>query len=152
MNNTTAVLGFSRIGEQRELKKSLESYWKGEITLASVEDTAKHLRERHWKYQKDAGIDLISCNDFSLYDNMLDLLIVLGAEPKRFKDINSTTQRYFAMAKGDKTHTAMEMTKWMNSNYHYIVPELFVQRRHIFNIVKLTIDPYALKPSLGKIL
>jgi len=124
MNNTTAVLGFSRIGEQRELKKALESYWKGDISLASLEETVKSLRERHWNYQKDAGVDLISCNDFSLYDNMLDLLIILGAEPERFKDIDNTTQRYFAMAKGDKTHTAMEMTKWMNSNYHYIVPEL----------------------------
>ena len=124
MNNTTAVLGFSRIGEQRELKKSLELYWKSEIKLEQLEDTAKMLRERHWNYQKDAGIDLISCNDFSLYDNMLDLLIILGAEPQRFKDIKDTTNRYFAMAKGDTTHTAMEMTKWMNSNYHYIVPEL----------------------------
>jgi len=124
MNNTTAVLGFSRIGEQRELKKSLELYWKGEIILSDLEDTAKSLRERHWLYQKDAGIDLIPCNDFSLYDNMLDLLIILGAEPTRFKDIDNTLERYFTMAKGDKTHTAMEMTKWMNSNYHYIVPEL----------------------------
>ena len=124
MNNTTAVLGFSRIGEQRELKKSLELYWKGEIKLTDLEDTAKVLRQRHWTYQKEAGIDLISCNDFSLYDNMLDLLIILGVEPTRFKDIDNTIERYFIMAKGDKTHTAMEMTKWMNSNYHYIVPEL----------------------------
>ena len=124
MNNTTAVLGFSRIGEQRELKKSLELYWKGECSLPALEETAKMLRQRHWAYQQDAGIDMIACNDFSYYDNVLDLLIILGAEPSRFKDIDNTLDRYFTMAKGDETHTAMEMTKWMNSNYHYIVPEL----------------------------
>ena len=107
MNNTTAVLGFSRIGEQRELKKALELYWKGEINLSTLEITAKTLRQRHWLYQKDAGIDMISCNDFSLYDNILDLLIILGAEPTRFKDIDNTLQRYFTMAKGDKKHMSM---------------------------------------------
>lgn len=118
------VLGFPRIGEKRELKFALEKYWRGEIELSELEATAKELRARHWNYQKDAGVDCISVNDFSYYDIMLDTMFVLGAIPNRFRDISDKTAQYFAMARGDKTHTAMEMTKWLNSNYHYIVPEL----------------------------
>jgi 5-methyltetrahydropteroyltriglutamate--homocysteine methyltransferase len=118
------VLGFPRIGEKRELKFALEKYWKGQIELSELEETAKELRKRHWKYQVDAGIECLSVNDFSYYDIMLDTMFVLGAIPQRFKDIEDKTAQYFAMARGDKTHTAMEMTKWLNSNYHYIVPEL----------------------------
>ncbi|EJF06923.1 methionine synthase II (cobalamin-independent), partial [Thiovulum sp. ES] len=118
------VLGFPRIGEKRELKFALEKYWKGEIALSDLEATAKELRNRHWKYQVEAGIDCLSVNDFSYYDIMLDTMFVLGAIPSRFRDIEDKTAQYFAMARGDKTHTAMEMTKWLNSNYHYIVPEL----------------------------
>jgi len=118
------ILGFPRIGEKRELKFALEKYWRGEISLEELEDVAKKLRARHWNYQKDAGVDCISVNDFSYYDIMLDTMFLLGAIPSRFKDIEDKTARYFAMARGDKTHTAMEMTKWFNTNYHYIVPEL----------------------------
>lgn len=118
------VLGFPRIGEKRELKFSLEKYWKGEISFSEVESLAKELRMRHWNYQKDAGIDCLSVNDFSFYDTVLDMMFVLGAIPSRFKDISDKKDQFFAMARGDKTHTAMEMTKWFNSNYHYIVPEL----------------------------
>ncbi len=118
------TIGFPRIGEQRELKFALESYWSGKKDFAHVEKTAKDLRLRHRQYQKDAGIDLVSVNDFSLYDNMLDTAVMLGAIPQRFRDIEDKTARYFAMARGDKTRVAMEMTKWFNTNYHYIVPEL----------------------------
>ena len=118
------ILGFPRIGEQRELKKALESFWKGEIKFSELKEVGKTLRERHWQYQIDAGIDCLSVNDFSFYDNMLDAMFVLGAIPRRFRDIKDKTVRYFAMARGDETHTAMEMTKWFNTNYHYIVPEL----------------------------
>lgn len=121
----TSVVGFPRIGEQRELKKSLEAYWSKKADFSDVEKTAKELRARHWGYQKDAGIDLISVNDFSLYDNMLDMMQTLGAIPKRFRDLsNDKTYQYFSMARGNDTTPAMEMTKWFNSNYHYIVPEL----------------------------
>ena len=120
----TSVIGFPRIGEQRELKKSLEAYWSKKSTFDVVEKTAKELRARHWGYQKDAGIDLIAVNDFSLYDNMLDLMQTLGAIPKRFRDLEDKTYQYFSMARGNDTTTAMEMTKWFNTNYHYIVPEL----------------------------
>ncbi|MBD3823802.1 MAG: 5-methyltetrahydropteroyltriglutamate--homocysteine S-methyltransferase, partial [Epsilonproteobacteria bacterium] len=75
------VIGFPRIGEQRELKRVLESYWAKEVPFSEVERVARELRERHWRYQSDAGIDCISCNDFSLYDNMLDTSVMLGAIP-----------------------------------------------------------------------
>ena len=117
------VIGYPRIGERRELKFALESYWSGKSDAAALEETAVSLRRRHWGEQQDAGIGFIACNDFSYYDNMLDTCVMLGAIPHRFRDIPDATARYFAMARGDKTRTAMEMTKWFNTNYHYIVPE-----------------------------
>jgi len=121
---TTYNIGFPRIGEKRELKFALEKYWKKEIALEELEETGRQLRLRHWAYQRDAGIDSIACNDFSFYDQTLDMIVTLGLEPERFRDIADPVKRYFAMARGDETHTAMEMTKWFNTNYHYIVPEL----------------------------
>ncbi len=117
------VIGFPRIGEQRELKFALESFWAGKSDFSEVEKVAKELRVRHWGYQKEIGIDLISVNDFSLYDNMLDMAVMLGAIPQRFKNLKDE-ELYFAMARGNKDAVAMEMTKWFNTNYHYIVPEL----------------------------
>ncbi|OYZ63134.1 MAG: 5-methyltetrahydropteroyltriglutamate--homocysteine S-methyltransferase, partial [Sulfuricurvum sp. 24-42-5] len=124
MNNQTAVLGFPRIGEKRELKTALENYWKGTISLDELNALASQLRLKHWTLQRSAGITSVAVNDFSFYDNTLDLMIALGAQPQRFRDIRDTNERYFTMARGDDTHTAMEMTKWFNTNYHYIVPEL----------------------------
>lgn len=118
------TIGFPRIGEQRELKFALEAYWSGKAPFTEVEKVAKELRIRHWEYQKKAGIDLVSVNDFSLYDNMLDTAVMLGAIPQRFREIEDPTDRYFAMARGTGDTFAMEMTKWFNTNYHYIVPEL----------------------------
>ncbi|WP_024789947.1 5-methyltetrahydropteroyltriglutamate--homocysteine S-methyltransferase [Lebetimonas sp. JH292] len=120
----TYVIGFPRIGEQRELKRALESYWGGKISQNELKQTAADLIKRHLIYQKNAGIDMISVNDFSFYDNMLDTTVILNAVPQRYKDIENCMDRYFAMARGDKSHKAMEMTKWFNTNYHYIVPEL----------------------------
>ncbi len=120
----TTTIGFPRIGEQRELKFALEAYWNGMESFSHVQTIATKLMHRHWEYQKNAGIDLISVNDFSLYDNMLDTAVMLGAIPQRFRDIEDKTDRYFAMARGTKESRAMEMTKWFNTNYHYIVPEL----------------------------
>ena len=124
MTNQITVLGFPRIGEKRELKIALESYWKGEISLNELNSIAAGLRLKHWNLQRGAGIEAVAVNDFSLYDNMLDLMVTLGAEPERFSDIKDPTCRYFTMARGDETHIAMEMTKWFNTNYHYLVPEL----------------------------
>ncbi len=118
------VTGFARIGEQRELKRALESFWRGDISFKEVIEVSDMLKTRHWKYQKEAGVDFVSVNDFSLYDQTLDMIEILGLVPDRFKDIADKQRRYFAMARGDANHTAMEMTKWFNTNYHYIVPEL----------------------------
>lgn len=120
----TYVTGFPRIGEKRELKFALEAYWAHKTDFETVKAVAKTLRERHWNYQKERHIDFISCNDFSLYDIMLDTTVMIGTIPPRFENIEDKTARYFAMARGDDDHAAMEMTKWFNTNYHYIVPEL----------------------------
>ncbi|EDM24512.1 5-methyltetrahydropteroyltriglutamate--homocysteine S-methyltransferase [Caminibacter mediatlanticus] len=133
----TYVIGFPRIGEQRELKKALESYWAGKINQEELKQTASELRKRHWIYQKNAGIDMISVNDFSFYDNMLDMTVMLNAIPEKYKDIDNCMDRYFAMARGDANHKAMEMTKWFNTNYHYIVPELDVNMGFKANIEKI---------------
>jgi len=133
----TYVIGFPRIGEQRELKKALESYWAGKISQDELKSTASELRKRHWIYQKNAGIDMISVNDFSFYDNMLDMSVILNAVPEKYKDIENCMDRYFAMARGDSAHKAMEMTKWFNTNYHYIVPELNENMNFIANTTKI---------------
>jgi 5-methyltetrahydropteroyltriglutamate--homocysteine methyltransferase len=120
----TLINGFPRIGENRELKKSLENYWAHKVPFDEVEDTARVLREKHWRLQKDLSVDFISSNDFSLYDNMLDTMVMLNAIPERFAGIADKNERYFAMARGNGNAAAMEMTKWFNTNYHFIVPEL----------------------------
>ncbi|MFP4521555.1 MAG: 5-methyltetrahydropteroyltriglutamate--homocysteine S-methyltransferase, partial [Fibrobacterota bacterium] len=124
MEFRTAITGFPRIGENRELKKALESYWSGKIPLSELSQTAADLRKKHWTEQKSRGIDLISVNDFSFYDIMLDTAIMLGAVPARFAGISEPFDRCFSMARGGDDCAAMEMTKWFNTNYHYIVPEL----------------------------
>ncbi len=134
---STYVIGFPRIGEQRELKKVLEGFWSGKNGFDEVERVSKELRKRHWDYQKDAGVDYISSNDFSLYDNMLDTALMLNAIPKRFRDIKDKTELYFAMARGNKDTVAMEMTKWFNTNYHYIVPELSLNDEYKVDISKI---------------
>ena len=125
-----ATIGYPRIGPKRELKKALEQFWKGEIQENELQNVAKDLRKKNWQTQKDNGVDLISSNDFSFYDHVLDAICLLGAVPKRYKwdgnEVNLKT--YFAMARGSQTAEldvpALEMTKWFDTNYHYLVPEL----------------------------
>src|SRR5216683_6198337 len=122
-------LGFPSLGAGRELKRATEGYWSGKVTLANLLKTGAELRARHWRLQQDAGIDLIPSNDFSYYDRVLDTCALVGAVPKRYGwnggpvDLDT----YFAMARGVQSGgrdvTAMEMTKWFDTNYHYIVPE-----------------------------
>ncbi len=119
----TAVLGFPRMGQQRELKFALEAHWKGTLPEADLQATARTLRARHWQAQQAAGIASIPSNDFSLYDQVLDALVLVGATPSRFGTGSITTDRYFAMARNSSEQTAMEMTKWFDTNYHYLVPE-----------------------------
>lgn len=120
---STAVLGFPRIGRRRELKVALEDLWRGKATEESLLSTAKELRERHWKQQQAAGITSIPSNDFSFYDQVLDALVLVGATPTRFGSGPVTLDRYFKMARNSNEQTAMEMTKWFDTNYHYLVPE-----------------------------
>ncbi len=137
MSNSTefkaANLGFPRIGAMRELKMATESYWKGQIQQAELLSVAKKIRKANWLYQKESGIEIIPSNDFSFYDQMLDMSCLLGAIPARYKFSGDIVglDTYFSMARGiqekegvsSKSVHAMEMTKWMDTNYHYIVPE-----------------------------
>jgi 5-methyltetrahydropteroyltriglutamate--homocysteine methyltransferase len=119
----TASLGFPRIGQHRELKFALEACWAGKESEQQLLAVAKTLRARHWTTQLEQGIDVIPSNDFSFYDQVLDMLVLLGATPKRFGAGEVTLPRYFEMARGSKEQPAMEMTKWFDTNYHYLVPE-----------------------------
>ena len=141
------VVGFPRIGEQRELKKVLELFWAKKVDYLEVEKVALELKSRHWNYQKDAGIDFIASNDFSLYDNMLDTAVMLGAIPQRFKGLRDEAL-YFSMARGNAETVAMEMTKWFNTNYHYIVPELSLSDVYALNATKV-LDEYKEAKALG---
>lgn len=125
----TSVIGFPRIGTLRELKFASEKYFKKEITTEELLQTGKTLRKTHWNTQKKAGIDYISCNDFSYYDMLLDTAVLFGIIPRRYKELNlSETDTYFAMARGYQGTSgdvkALAMKKWFNTNYHYIVPEI----------------------------
>ncbi len=141
------VTGFPRIGEKRELKFALERYWSKEIDLEELQKVAKNLCTRHWNYQKEAGIDYISSNDFSLYDQMIDMIVMLGAEPEEYKDL-AGIERYFAMARGDASHKALPMTKWFNTNYHYFVPQLHRDQHFSLNLDKV-ISEYSGAKTLG---
>ena len=119
----TANLGFPRMGHQRELKFALEGFWAGKRTEQDLLEVASRLRVDHWKLQSSAGLDFIPSNDFSPYDHVLDALVLVGATPERFGSGAVTLERYFAMARNSREQTAMEMTKWFDTNYHYLVPE-----------------------------
>jgi 5-methyltetrahydropteroyltriglutamate--homocysteine methyltransferase len=126
----TNNLGYPRIGSNRELKKASELYWAGKISVDELIDAGKEIRLNNWKLQAEAGVDLIPSNDFSFYDQVLDLTLALGAIPERYHEFaktNSSIDLYFAMARGAQKNgqdvVAMEMTKWFDTNYHYIVPE-----------------------------
>lgn len=119
-------LGYPRIGENRKWKKSLEAYWKGHLDDKQFLTKMKKIRLLHLQKQKDAGLDLIPVGDFSFYDHMLDTASMFGLIPKRFNYVGGpvSLDTYFAMARGKQNAAASEMTKWFNTNYHYIVPEL----------------------------
>lgn len=137
MTTQTLITGFPRIGEKRELKKALEAYWSGQSSVEELQYVAYELRKKHWLYQEYQGIDFISCNDFSFYDHMLDTAVMLNAIPERFAQISNPVEQYFSMARGNETAVAMEMTKWFNTNYHYIVPELSEQTSFKLNASKI---------------
>ena len=124
----SSVIGFPRIGRDRELKFASEKFFRGEISEDSLSETARKIRESNIVTQKNAGIDLISSNDFSFYDNVLDTAFLFNVVPNRYLDLDlSDLEKYFAAARGyqgDKGNVkALPMKKWFNTNYHYIVPE-----------------------------
>lgn len=118
-------LGFPRVGGMRELKKAVEAYWRGKMDAEELQKIAKDLRHNHWQTQNEAGVDFIPSNDFSFYDHVLDMCALLGAVPARYNwsGDHVDLDTYFSMARGNDNVTAMEMTKWFDTNYHYIVPE-----------------------------
>jgi 5-methyltetrahydropteroyltriglutamate--homocysteine methyltransferase len=127
----THILGFPRIGAKRELKFALESFWRGDTDEAGLLDTGCALRRRHYALQREAGLDFVCAGDFSFYDGVLDHSALLGALPTRFgfKPGELTLARYFELARGNAAHPPLEMTKWFDTNYHYLVPELGPETR-----------------------
>lgn len=137
-------LGFPRIGADRELKKALEAYWKGDIDQAALKDVGRQLRATHWQLQKDAGIDLLPVGDFAWYDQVLTHSLTFGVIPPRFSSTldeqrQPTLDTLFGMARGasqsccgaehGKGQYAQELTKWFDTNYHYLVPEFSQDQR-----------------------
>ena len=130
----TASLGFPRIGANRELKKAVESFWKNSSNEVDLKKSAQEIRHNNWQLQQKSGIDFIPSNDFSFYDQVLDNIALFGAIPHRFVEAFKFSlgnvvglDLLFAMARGAQVGgidvTAMEMTKWFDTNYHYLVAE-----------------------------
>lgn len=136
-------LGFPRIGAQRELKIALEAYWQGEIKQAELLEVGRQLRQRHWQLQAEAGVELLPVGDFSWYDQVLDLSTLLGVIPERFGPPPGSVNldSYFHMARGHapggEPVAACEMTKWFDTNYHYLVPEFNRGQRFAIHSSKL---------------
>lgn len=157
----THNLGYPRIGERRELKKATEAYWQEKLSQDALKAVGKELREANWMKQREAGIDLIPCNDFSFYDQMLDMSCLLGNIPKRFQD-DETADAFdlqFKIARGvqesiDGCETcgqhgfASEMTKWFDTNYHFIVPEFSLQTEFQLSSTKV-FDEFEEAKTLG---
>ncbi len=150
----SANLGFPRIGAFRELKKAIESFWKGALNEQQLQAEAANIRKTNWQTQAAAGIDIIPSNDFSFYDQVLDHTALFGAVPPRynFKGGNVDLTTYFAMARGLQKDghdvVAMEMTKWFDTNYHYIVPELSTKTQFKLSSTKI-FDEYSEAKALG---
>ncbi|MFI7706273.1 5-methyltetrahydropteroyltriglutamate--homocysteine S-methyltransferase [Nonomuraea sp. NPDC049480] len=117
----STVLGYPRIGPRRELKRALESYWDGRSTRAELDRVGAAIRERTWRRLAELGLEGLPSNTFSLYDQVLDTAMLLGAVPERYR---AAEDPYFAMARGTQGLAPLRMTKWFDTNYHYIVPEI----------------------------
>jgi 5-methyltetrahydropteroyltriglutamate--homocysteine methyltransferase len=121
----SSILGYPRIGRNRELKRAVERFWSGKSPEQDVVQTAREIRSAAWSVQDRHGIDLIPSNDFSYYDQVLDTISLLGLVPDRYNHRGSSVnlETYFAMARGAAGAPALELTKWFDTNYHYLVPE-----------------------------
>ncbi|BCZ23228.1 5-methyltetrahydropteroyltriglutamate--homocysteine S-methyltransferase [Mycobacterium senriense] len=134
---TATVVGSPRIGPKRELKRATEGYWKGRTSRAELEDVAATLRRDTWKSLADAGLDSVPVNTFSYYDQVLDTAVMLGALPAWAAQVPDDLDRYFAAARGNKDVAPLEMTKWFDTNYHYIVPEIEPATKFMLNPAKV---------------
>lgn len=123
MNISTTTLGYPRIGKNREVKKSLEAFWSGKVAAETLLQIVREVEAANWRSQLDAGIDRIGIGDMTLYDPVLDWSVRLGLIPERFRHLSGLDQ-YFAMARGKDGIPTLEMTKWFDTNYHYLVPEI----------------------------
>ncbi|KAJ1966680.1 methionine-synthesizing 5- methyltetrahydropteroyltriglutamate--homocysteine methyltransferase [Dispira parvispora] len=158
----SSVLGFPRVGAQRELKKLIEGFWAGKVSEADLSQQAQALRVQHWKLQRDRGIDQIPSGDFSFYDLVLDTAYQFGAIPARYQSIPTGFDQYFAMGRGLQGSIrnvegeevqidvpAMEMKKWFDTNYHYIVPELSTNQEFSLNSQPSIVAHFSEAKSLG---
>src|SRR5690606_31875908 len=157
-----ATLGVPRIGGRRELKFALDAYWAGRISQAELLSAAARLREEHWLIQKAMGVTVIPSNDFSLYDHVLDTAVMVGAIPQRYGWTGGEVplDTYFAMARGSQgdagcghpghvhSTSALEMTKWFDTNYHYMVPELAPEQQFVLATTK-PVDHFLEAKELG---
>ncbi|MFM1724228.1 5-methyltetrahydropteroyltriglutamate--homocysteine S-methyltransferase [Rhodococcus sp. PAM 2766] len=134
---TATVLGSPRIGPRRELKRAVEAYWAGNLDAAALEAVGKDLRRQAWAELTSAGIDSVPVGTFSYYDQMLDTAVMLGALPERVAGIDDELDRYFAAARGTDTVPPLEMTKWFDTNYHYLVPEITAATSFVLNAAKV---------------
>ena len=148
------TLGFPSIGAKRELKRATEGYWNGKMSQADLLRAGSELRATHWRLQQAAGIDLVPSNDFSFYDRVLDTCALLGAVPERYGWAGGSVDldTYFAMARGSQRAgrdvVAMEMTKWFDTNYHYIVPEFDRDQKFSLSSTK-PVDQFLEAKALG---
>ncbi|WP_096289744.1 5-methyltetrahydropteroyltriglutamate--homocysteine S-methyltransferase [Mycobacterium ahvazicum] len=144
---TATVVGSPRIGPKRELKRATEGYWKGRTSRAELEEVAATLRRDTWTALTEAGLDSVPVNTFSYYDQMLDTAVMLGALPARAAQVPDDLDRYFAAARGNADVAPLEMTKWFDTNYHYIVPEIEPATKFTLNPDKVLSE---LKEALGQ--
>ena len=121
--NKTQTLGYPRIGKNREVKRALEGYWRGKVSEEELLATFDATMRESWQTQLDAGVDYIGVGSATLYDQMLDWTVRFGLIPPRFRELEGLT-RYFAMARGVPGIPALDMTKWFDTNYHYLKPEI----------------------------
>lgn len=144
---TATVTGSPRIGPKRELKRATEGYWAGRTSRSELESVAAALRRDTWSQLAAAGLDSVPVNTFSYYDQMLDTAVMLGALPARAAEVPDELDRYFALARGNADVAPLEMTKWFDTNYHYLVPEIEPATRFTLHPDKVVSE---LKEALGQ--
>ncbi|MPW30693.1 5-methyltetrahydropteroyltriglutamate--homocysteine S-methyltransferase [Agarivorans sp. B2Z047] len=157
--STTHVLGYPRIGKQRELKFALESYWRGDSSQQELLQVGKNIRQQNWQAQKDSGQAWVTVGDFAWYDQVLNTSLLLGNLPKRHQSEQINLDSMFAIARGQQgcgcNHAASDMSKWFNTNYHYIVPEFSedsvfsLQWQQLFDEIREAFEQgHAVKPVI----